>query len=226
MVRRTLTFLSNPELAYYFIALRCARLYTRIMPGRIMLTTHAMRTNGLGRYVENGEIFYTYRDASYPESIALGRAMGHIREVALTYCSGQGLDIGANRWPLPGAHPVENLPDENAYRLDRWPDASLDFVFSSHCLEHLSEWRKALVLWISKIKPGGVLFLYLPHNSMTLWEPGSPWVGNDHVWSPTVEAIVPVLEEHGMQIVSVNPGPDSYFSFHIAARKSSGSEAD
>lgn len=218
-LRRVLTFLTDPELAWYFVLLRLARVYTRMTDGRVALTTRGMRAVGLGRYVQNGRVFYSYRGASYPEAVALGQAMGHIKDVALRYCSGEGLDIGANRWPLPGAHAVDNLPDENAYRLDRWRDGSLDFVFSSHCLEHLSEWRNALALWTSKLKPGGILFLYLPHKSMTLWEPGSPWVGTDHVWSPTVEAIVPELEQHGMEIVTIDPGPDGYFSFHVAARK-------
>lgn len=225
MAQRILKFLTDPELAWYFVLLRLARLYTRMTHGRVTLATRAMRAAGLGRYVQDGQIFYSYRGASYPETVARGYAMGHIKDVALRYCRGNGLDIGANRWPLPGAHAVDNLPDENAYRLDRWPDASLDFVFSSHCLEHLGEWREALVLWTSKLKPGGILFLYLPHKSMTLWEPGSPWVGDDHVWSPTVEAIVPVLEQRGLELVNVDPGPDGYFSFHIVARKKPMDEA-
>lgn len=217
--RRVLEFLRDPELIFFFVAIRVARAVTRLIPSRIVLTTKHMRAVGLERYARNGQIFYGYQGASYPEAVALGQAMGHIKDIALRYCQGRGLDIGANCWPLPGAHPVDNFPDENAYRLDKWPDGALDFVFSSHCLEHLSRWQTALLLWTSKLKPGGVLFLYLPHTSMTLWKPGSPWVGDDHVWSPTVEAIVPVLEQGGMELVSIDPGPDSYFSFHIVSRK-------
>ena len=212
-------FLSDPELLTLFFLLRLARIYTRLTRTRISLPTRAMRAGGLDRFVDNGRVFYAYRGACYPESIGHGNAMMHIRDVALRYCQGVGLDIGANLWPLPGAHGVNNRPEENAYELDRWADGSLDFVFSSHCLEHLTEWRKALSLWLRKLKSGGTVFLYLPHPSMTLWQPGSPWVGDDHVWSPSVEAIVPVLEAEGMEIVACDPGPDDYYSFHIVARR-------
>ena len=211
--------MADPELVGFFFLIRLARVYTRIFHGRVELSTRAMRAVGLSRHIRDGAVFYGYRGSLYPETVALGHGMSHIKDFALTYCRGTGLDIGANRWPLPGAHAVDNRPGENAYCLDRWAEASLDFVFSSHCLEHLHDWRNALLLWISRLKPGGILFLYLPHASMTLWQPGSPWVGDDHVWSPTVDAIVPVLQQAGMEIVTFDSGPDDYFSFHIVARK-------
>nr|WP_281500808.1 methyltransferase domain-containing protein [Kordiimonas marina] len=145
--------------------------------------------------------------------------MWNIREKALKFCKGKGLDIGCNKWPLDCAHPVDNDPGENAYVLDKWDDGSLDFVFSSHCLEHLEKWRDALALWSRKLKKGGILFLYLPHESMTLWEPGSPWVGNDHVWSPTAKVVSACLKELGMDIVEVDEGPDNFHSFHVVATK-------
>jgi SAM-dependent methyltransferase len=212
-------FVNDPELLAFFFLVRLARIATRLFKGSIALTPRRWRAVGLGRFVKDGEIYYTYKGGCYPQSVAQGSAMQHIKQVALDYCTGRGLDIGASRWPFPGAHGVDDRPEENAYRLDRWAPGSLDFVFSSHCLEHLEEWQKALSLWISKLRPGGILFLYLPHKSMTLWEPGSPWVGDGHKWSPTVAAITPILEAGGMEIIKVDPGPDGYFSFHIVGRK-------
>ena len=151
--------------------------------------------------------------------MATGNAVSHIKDYALKFCTGLGLDIGSKYWPLPGAHAVDNNPHENAYKLDSWNDKSLDFVFSSHCLEHLHKWQEAIKLWISKLKDGGILFLYLPHPSMTLWHPGSPWVGDDHVWSPSPEILIPFLSDHGMEILEFDPGPDGYFSFYIAAKR-------
>lgn len=172
------------------------------------------------RVVENGGVFYEYRGERYPEYLHHGNAAGHILDTALRFCQGAGIDVGANEWPFPGATPIDDRLGENAYRLDRFADASLDYVFSSHCLEHLADWQTALRLWIGKLRPGGILFLYLPHESMLLWRPGGPWVGGAHKWSPTWETLVPFLEAEGMDVLECNRDRDAYWSFHLAARRS------
>ena len=221
-LRRIWMFLTNPELFLFFFLLRFFKIYTRITGGEVELTTSDMRAGGISRFIKAGTVYFAYKDGIYPERVALGRAMDNVQNLALQYCKGAGLDIGANQWPLPGARGVDNALDENAYLLDKWADGSLDFIFSSHCLEHLDRWQFALALWCRKLKPGGTLFLYLPHKSMTLWEPGSPWVGDGHVWSPTPELVVSELQAAGMEIVHVDPGPDSYYSFHVVACASDG----
>ncbi len=172
--------------------------------------------------VEDGATYYEYKGVRYPGYLHEGNAASYILETAKRYCAGTGIDIGANAWPFPGAMPVDDRLGENAYRLERFEDESLDYIFSSHCLEHLARWQDALRLWIRKLKPGGVLFLYLPHESMTLWRPGGPWVGGAHKWSPTWQTLIPFLEEAGMDILEYNPDRDDYWSFHIAARKGEG----
>jgi SAM-dependent methyltransferase len=140
----------------------------------------------------------------------------------MQYCSGKGIDVGAGAWPLPGAVPVQEEPGQNAYRLDNFPDGSLDFVFSSHCLEHLSRWPAALELWVKKLKPGGTLFLYLPHESMLLWRPGAPWVKDQHKWIPTDEAVAAMLWSLGVDVLERSSGRDDFWSFFLAARKRGG----
>ena len=49
----------------------------------------------------------------------------------------------------------------------------VDYVFSSHCLEHITDWMKTLDFWISHIKSGGVLFLYLPDWTQDYWSYGN-----------------------------------------------------
>ncbi len=171
------------------------------------------------RVTENGSVFYEYQDERYPEYLHHGNAAEHILDTAKRYCTGIGIDIGANQWPFPGAESVDDRLGENAYRLERFPDESLDYVFSSHCLEHLAQWQDALRLWIGKLRAGGTLFLYLPHESMLLWRPGGPWVGGGHKWSPTWQVLVPFLEGEGMEILECNRDRDAYWSFHIAARR-------
>jgi SAM-dependent methyltransferase len=162
---------------------------------------------------------YFYRGERYPAYLAQGNAAQFIRDEALKYCRGRGLDIGAGEWPLDGAIPVENSHAANAYNLSAFDDNSLDYIFSSHCLEHLTRWEEALALWIQKIKVGGILFLYLPHESMKMWRPGGPWVRDHHVWIPTAQQLIPFLENCGMSILDHNPGRDHAWSFHLVAKK-------
>lgn len=178
-----------------------------------------MLRNRVTRVVVDGKGYYTYRGELYPEYLNQGDAVAWISEKALQYCSGRGIDVGAGKWPLPGAIPVQEEPHQNAYRLDNFADGSLDFVFSSHCLEHLDRWPEALALWVSKLKPGGIMFLYLPHESMLLWRPGAPWVMDAHRWIPTAEAVIALLESNGLEITERGPEKDAYWSFYIAARK-------
>lgn len=171
------------------------------------------------RVERDGELFYSYKGVLYPAYLLGGNASSYILPKAQEYCVGSGIDVGANDWPVPGAVPVDNSTSENAYRLDRFPSGSLDYVFSSHCLEHLRHWQDALRLWISKLREGGILFLYLPHISCEMWVPGGPWVADAHVWSPTWEILVPFLEAEGMEILELDKGRDAYWSFHIVARR-------
>ena len=99
--------------------------------------------------------------AAYPGYLHQGEAAAFCHYHARRYCRGRGVDVGAGRWPFPGAHPVEDSTDENAYSL-KAADGSLDYVFSSHCLEHLDHWQSALLEWRRTLAPGGILYLYLP----------------------------------------------------------------
>jgi SAM-dependent methyltransferase len=159
-----------------------------------------------------------FRD--FPSFLNVGDAKAFVQDVALEYCVGRGIDVGAGKNPLPGATPVDQGDDANAYDLGRWPDGSLDYVFSSHCLEHLDRWQEALVEWVRVIRPGGVLFLYLPHEKMTMWLPGSPWVGQDHRWVPTWQRVSDFLRHRGLVVLGADPGPDRAFGFWGAFRKS------
>ena len=170
------------------------------------------------KVIKNEEVFLKYKGELYPEYLFKKKASAYIKDKALLYCNGAGIDIGAGAWPLAGAHAIENVSEENAYKLDKFLDSSLDFVFSSHCLEHLEHWQGALKLWIQKLKPGGTLFLYLPHESMIMWRPWEVF-GLQHVWSPTWQILNPFLETHGLEIVDYEPKRDRYWSFYIIAKK-------
>lgn len=112
-------------------------------------------------------MIFEYEGALYPEYLKHGNAMQFIAPTALQFCKGRGLDIGAGQWPLPGAQPVERALAHNAMML---PEGKFDFIFSSHCLEHLTDPVAALEHWKTRLRPGGVLFLYLPSAEMRYWQ--------------------------------------------------------
>lgn len=103
--------------------------------------------------------------------------------------------------------------------LDAVPDGSLDYVFSSHCLERLADPAAAIELWSKKLKPGGVLFLYLPHPDMELWRAGSPWVP-EHKWVPTPERIGDLVMGADLDLRILTRAPDAYWSFRCVAVRS------
>lgn len=92
------------------------------------------------------------------------------------YLRGRGLDIGAGDFKvLPHVISVDNMnhaqfgfqvrPDvmSEADKLDMFADASMDFVYSSHTLEHIVDFKGALKEWWRLVKVGGYMVLYLPH---------------------------------------------------------------
>jgi hypothetical protein len=126
----------------------------------------------------NGLHFITHNGIDYPSHEAEGNAARWIMPLAIHYCNPDGkqsgLDIGANRieWAFPTALRID--PILNEYHAINLPGADWDYIFSSHCLEHVKEnWYNVLDYWLSKIRIGGIIFLYLPHKNQTYWHPSS-----------------------------------------------------
>ena len=127
-----------------------------------------------------------YKNKLYPQFQAEGNASQFAIPFAKHFCTGEGYDIGCNRveWAYPGAQPIDLLFDDpwDAYNL---PKKEVDYIYSSHCLEHLPDWVEALDYWNSKLKVGGVLFLYLPHYNQEYWRPWNNRKHN-HIFVPEV----------------------------------------
>ena len=155
---------------------------------------------------------FDYRGVRYPEYLKRGNAMQFIAPTALQFCRGRGLDIGAGRWPLPGAEPVELRDGRDGNGL---PDGAWDYIFSSHCLEHLVNPVAALEHWQAHLVAGGVLFLYLPHPEMTYWQP-QHCRKHLHTWSPVQMSAL--LQDLGFVDV-IHGERDLAWSFAVAGWK-------
>lgn len=147
---------------------------------------------------------------NWPQHLFEGNATKWIKDIALSFCKGDGIDFGPGPWCLPGAIPVDQA---TYFTLEDFAPGSLDFVYSSHCLEHIAAWRATLRELISKLKPDGIIFLYLPHEN-------SPWTGwRKHKWTPTPAIIVEALGKSGVNLVGCTGSPDAYQSFYVVGQK-------
>jgi SAM-dependent methyltransferase len=111
------------------------------------------------------------------------------------YFRGEGIDIGGGPDPLwlyrelfigMGEVRVWDLEQGDAQFMAGVADASVDFVHSSHCLEHLVDPAQGLANWFRILKPGGHLILLVPDED--LYEQGrfpSTW-NDDHKWTFTI----------------------------------------
>jgi len=118
------------------------------------------------------------------------------RRFATTYFVGDGIDIGCG--PDPLVHYSEMFPlmrscrsweqrDGDGTILEGIEDESLDFVHSSHCLEHLNDPVLAFDNWVRVTKKGGHIIILLPDED--LFEQGfwpSKYSGEDHKTSWTI----------------------------------------
>lgn len=140
-------------------------------------------------------MIFEYKGKRYPEYLKHGNQCQYVLPIAQQFCVGLGLDIGCSRWPFPNAIPVELTDGGDAMHL---PKGEFDFVFSSHCLEHLDDPIAALDHWKTRIKPGGVLFLYLPDPDMEYWKPQN-CRKHRHIWR--AEDIAEILTDLGFDDV-------------------------
>lgn len=163
--------------------------------------------------------FVEFNNKKYPACTAAGNAAQFIIPYAKYFCTGTGYDIGCAKpeWSLPGSIPVDITFNNNvdAYHL---PDTQVDYIFSSHCLEHLEDWVYALDYWISKLKIGGCMLLYLPHYAQEYWR---PWHNRKHYHVFTAQIMHDYFVQHPdmCKDTLIVTGSDLNYSFAVHAKK-------
>jgi len=131
---------------------------------------------------------------------------------ATRYFKGHGIDIGAGSDPL--AQYMEFFPlmesckswdiqDGDAELMSTIDNSSLDFVHSSHCLEHMVNVENALTNWLRILKPNGHLVCLIPDED--LYEQGvypstfnsdhkhTFTIGKTRSWSPVSINLISLL---------------------------------
>jgi len=117
------------------------------------------------------------------ESTKTRRFWGELEHSVL---KGDGIDIGCGPDPvMPGVVPFDTAQGD-ANHITRYFDRQFDYVYASHCLEHMVDPRAAILEWWALVKPGGVLFVIVPDED--LYEQGV-WPSRfnpDHKWTFTI----------------------------------------
>jgi SAM-dependent methyltransferase len=88
---------------------------------------------------------------------------GRIEKLAL---EGKGIDIGCGLDPVSPTARRFDLEHGDANIISQFIKEEFDFVYSSHCLEHMHDPRAALLEWWKLVKPGGFLFVTVPDEDL------------------------------------------------------------
>lgn len=87
------------------------------------------------------------------------------------YMKGIGLDVGYKGYIdavpiLPNSIGVDvDTPGYNGVTLP-FPDNSQDYVYSSHCLEHIADFKQAIREWLRVTKKDGFIITVVPHRDL------------------------------------------------------------
>lgn len=151
------------------------------------------------------------------------------------YLRGTGIDVGAGVFKvLPHAISVDNCNDVHMFHLPVKPDVlvksaddlaifgdkAMDWVYSSHLLEHMEDPRKTLKEWWRIVKVGGYLVMYLPHEDLypKVCEPGA---NIDHKHNLNERKVLDWMKGIGQWDLRVceTRGEDDEYSFLMVFRK-------
>lgn len=132
------------------------------------------------------------------------------------FFKGRGIDIGCGSDPvLPNAETFDK-PQGDATFVNGLAQESYDWVYSSHCLEHIQDHGMALMNWWKLIKPGGHLILVVPH--WALYEKrrpaGQSVFNSDHKQIYTMENLLNLiycmLENYQLLRLQINDNDFNY----------------
>ncbi|MEN4054237.1 methyltransferase domain-containing protein [Sulfurimonas sp. NWX79] len=80
--------------------------------------------------------------------------------------SGDGIDIGCGLDPIMPTARAFDIDDGDANCITQYVDKQYDYVFSSHCLEHMHNPQEALNEWWKIVKSGGHLIFTVPDEDL------------------------------------------------------------
>lgn len=139
------------------------------------------------------------------------------------YCQGTGLDIGYGGDLVHPSAVGWDFEHGDAQTISSVASSGLDYVYSSHTLEHMTDSGLALRNWWRVVKPGGYLILYIPERDLYEKKTQLPsnWnLDHKHYFllesdeQPATLGILPLIsrELRGYRIVYAKVCKDNYVS--------------
>lgn len=177
--------------------------------------------------IDNNYRLQTVHRSEY-ETDADPNGINPVYYLALRMCNGTGIDIGGsisgrlNNSIIPGATIADPAlaGTGSATDLSNWTNNSVDYVVSSHCLEHVDEPEKCLREVYRVLKPGGISFFYLPHHSHVGWNPKlHEGCRPAHKWQPDSFGMGRLFLMTGLDIVLLEQDCDNWDGFLAIGRK-------
>lgn len=162
--------------------------------------------------------------------------VGKIRWEVIGYTQGTGLDLGCGGrklWPASigvdgGRRGAQNVAGDVSKRLI-FDTGSVDYVFSSHCLEDIEDTEQTLAEWWRVLKVGGHLVLYLPHADFYPRR-GEPGANRDHRHDFVPEDIVKAMQRAAPDWALVEnqerSGGDEYSFLQVYRKRGPGKGQD
>jgi len=147
------------------------------------------------------------------------------RDRLIKYCRGRGLDVGCgDNKILADAIGIDIADRANEVTADAlelpFEDESVDYVFSSHCLEDLADTGAALAEWMRVLRTGGNLVLYLPHKNFYP-RLGTPGANPNHKQDLDPNFVLAALSEtNDYEILDIDESSaGAEHSFSLVVRK-------
>jgi SAM-dependent methyltransferase len=148
----------------------------------------------------------------------------------LSVLKGKGIDIGCGKDPVAPDVRRFDIKDGDANEITKYVNDSFDFVYSSHCLEHMRDPKDAILGWWHLVRVGGHLFFTVPDEDLyeqgvfpsrfnrdhkatftifkeTSWSPASINVADLARSLPNGQLISLVLQDQGYDRGIVQPKP-------------------
>ena len=87
-------------------------------------------------------------------------------ELESSVLQGKGIDIGCGPDPVRPDALAFDQAQGDASDILKHVQGEFDYVYSSHCLEHMQDPRKVVLDWWKLVRPGGHLFLVVPDEDL------------------------------------------------------------
>lgn len=165
-----------------------------------------------------------------------GNEAAKIKYEIVRWTRGRGLDLGCGSYkafhhfigvdirPYDGNGP--NFITDCSNDLSPFADESMEFVFSSHLLEHIVDTETALREWWRTIAVGGYLILYIPHKMHypAIGQPGhNPDHKHDFTPGDIIDAMKNVAPDWDLREDQTRTQYREYSFFQVYEKKAPGS---